>query len=298
MTAPTLDGRLLCASGAAYTIDASQATLPLDPSNVYIAGAGFVRAPAVFAGGPFAVDACLVGEIADGIVVAFRGTLAPVKLAIPIFRDWLLDFQALPVSRPGFPGLVHLGFADALLALWPGVSVEVARQQASSPPGRPVLVTGHSKGGAVAGLAAWNLQQNAGIPVKVVTFAAARPADSAFRASYLAAGIDHTRYEYDDDIVPHVPLSTGGLIEVLSRIPLLAHQVNGLQPFDYQPVGTLRYIDAQRRIVADDPRLGAERDLSLALALIRLGFPQIASDHSISCGSGYMSAVAPTGVCP
>jgi hypothetical protein len=298
MTAPTLDGRLLCASGAAYAIDATQPTLPLDPSNVFIVGSGFVRAPTVFVGGLLQVDACLVGETADGIVVAFRGTLPLDKPSFPTLSDWALDFQAIPVQRPGFPGSVHQGFSDALSALWPGLSAEVTRQRATATVALPLLVTGHSKGGAVASLAAWNFQQNAGVPVKVVTFAAAKPADSAFRTSYQAAGIDHTRYEYDDDIVPHLPLSTGGLIEVLSRIPLLAHEVRGLQAFDYQQVGTLLYINGNRRIVVDDPRLASERDLSLALALLRLGFPQIIGDHSISCGAGYMSAVAPTGVCP
>jgi hypothetical protein len=150
----------------------------------------------------------------------------------------------------------------------------------------------------VAALAAWSLQGNGGTPVKVVTFAGAQPGDAAFRAGYEAAGIDHTRYEYNNDIVPHLPLSQGGFIDLMSRLPGVGDRFGDLRRFDYQPVGTLRYIDHTGRIVDNDPMLRSERDLSLALEIIRLRFAQIAMDHAIGCGSGYMSAIAPTGVCP
>lgn len=37
---------------------------------------------------------------------------------------------------------------------------------------------------------------------------------------------------------------------------------------------------------------------TLAREIIRFHLPQIAMDHAIGCGSGYMTAVAPAGVCP
>jgi hypothetical protein len=298
MVAPTLEGRLLCASGAAYAITGDEKTLAPDPQNVYIAGAGFVGPPTVLVGGPREIDACLVGPIPDGLVVAFRGTLPFDVHKIPTLLDWLGDFEADPIAAAGFPGFVHAGFFGALSVLSAGIADELKRQQAGAPAGRPVLVTGHSKGGAVAALAAWSLQAVAGIPVKVVTFAAAKPGDAAFRASYQAAGLDHTRYEYNNDIVPHLPPSEGGFLDVLSQLPGVGDRFEGLRRFDYQPVGTLRYIDHTGRIVPDDPFLRAERDLNLALEVIRGHLPQIAMDHAIGCGSGYMSAVAPTGVCP
>ena len=52
MPAPTLDGRLLCASGAAYAITGDMKTLAPDPQDVYINGAGFVQPPTVFTAGP------------------------------------------------------------------------------------------------------------------------------------------------------------------------------------------------------------------------------------------------------
>jgi hypothetical protein len=87
MPAPTLDGRLLCASGAAYAITGDMKTLAPDSKNVYINGAGFVRPDevTVFTAGPLAIDGCLVGEIQDGLVLAFRGTM-PLDFNDPPIR--------------------------------------------------------------------------------------------------------------------------------------------------------------------------------------------------------------------
>ncbi len=303
MPAPTLDGRLLCASGAAYAITGDMKALAPDPQDIYIAGAGFKQPPAVFTAGPESIDGCLVGEIEDGFVLAFRGTMPLDLHNPPSVRDWVNDFHAQPIRVAGFPGAVHAGFSGALAALWPSITDELKRQSGGSPASRPLLITGHSKGGAMAALAAWSLQGIASTPVKVVTFAAAKPGDADFRAAYQAAGIDQTRYEYNIDIVPHLPLSDGGFMDVLSRFPLSElpwfHDLfTDLSRFDYQPVGTLRYIESNGQIVDDSPGLRLRRDQALAVEILRWQFAQIALNHSIGCGSGYMSAIAPTGVCP
>jgi hypothetical protein len=301
MAAPTLEGRLLCASGAAYAMKGDAKTLVPDPKDVYLDGAGFLQPPAVFMAGPLSIDGCLVGEIPDGLVLAFRGTM-PLNLNdAPTVRDWVSDFEADPIAVPGFPGAVHAGFSGAIAVLAPSITAELAKQQANAQPGRPLYITGHSKGGAMAALAAWSLHGTPGEAVKVVTFAAAMPADSVFRAAYEAAGIDHTRYEYNLDIVPHLPLSDGGFIDVLSGLPLplpgLGDFISNLRRFDYQAVGTLQYIESTGQIVDDSPTLRSSRDQALVKAILELQFQQIAMNHSIGCGSGYMSAVAPTGVC-
>ena len=298
MPAPTLEGRLLCASGSAYAILGTETTLAPDPKNTYLAGAGFLQAPTVLIGGPREIDACLVGETADGLVVAFRGTLPLDLHSIPTLRDWLSDFQAVPISVPGFPGSVHEGFSGALAVLSPMIVAELAKQQAAANPARPVYVTGHSKGGAIAALAAWGLDQAGITPAKVVTFAAAKPGDAVFSAAYNAAGIDHARYEYNDDIVPHLPLSDGGFLDVLSKLPVIGERYTVLNRFDYQPVGPLLYIDGTYHVIPDNANLRSKRDLALALEILWGRFPKIATDHSIGCGSGYMTGVAPTGVCP
>jgi Lipase (class 3) len=298
MLAPTLEGRLLCASGSAYAIVGSETTLAPDPTSVYLAGAGFLQPPSVLIGGPEEIDACLVGEIADGFVIAFRGTLPLDLHSIPTLRDWLSDLQADPVTVPGFPGVVHQGFADALGVLMPLITAELAKQQAASTaPGKAVYVTGHSKGGALAALAAWSLLQAGIMPAKVVTFAAAKPADAVFAGAYDTSGIVHARYEYNNDIVPHLPLSDGGFIDVLSKLPFIGQNYTVLNRFNYHPVGTLFYIESNFQIIPDNATLRSRRDLGLAIEIIMGRFAQIAADHSIGCGSGYMTGVAPTGVC-
>jgi hypothetical protein len=301
MPAPTLEGRLLCASGAAYAITGDAKTLAPDPKDVYIDGAGFLQPPAVFSAGPLSIDGCLVGEIPDGLVLAFRGTMPLNFNDAPTVRDWVSDFEANPITVTGFPGAVHAGFSGALAVLAPSITAELQKQQANTQPGRPLFITGHSKGGAMAALAAWSLHGTPGEAVKVVTFAAAKPGDSAFRAAYESAGIDHTRYEYNIDIVPHLPLSDGGFIDVLSGFPLplpgLGDFISNLSRFDYQPVGTLQYIESNGQIVDDGPGLRASRDQALVKAILELQFQQIAMNHTIGCGSGYLSAIAPTGVC-
>ena len=157
----------------------------------------------------------------------------------------------------------------------------------------------------MAALAAWASRATAGTPpLKVVTFAAAKPGDAAFRAAYQAAGIDHTRYEYNIDIVPHLPAVGRRFhrraVEVPpAGLPGFHDLIANLERFDYQPVGTLQYIESNGQIVddsrraPDESRPGPRRWRSSGCQ-----FAQIAMNHAIGCGSGYMSAIAPTGVCP
>jgi hypothetical protein len=296
MPAPTLDGRLLCACGCAYEIT-QDGTLQINPADLYSPGAGFLAPPATFVGGPDLIDACLVGATPDGVVLAFRGTL-PLDLDNPpTVLDWLDDFNAEPVAAGGFPGLIHRGFSESLGFLWDRALAEVMRRRIGAAAAQPVLVTGHSKGGAMAALAAWKLLNEAKVPVKVVTFAAARSGDHAFASAYNGGAIAHTRYEYADDIVPHLPPDEGGFLDVLASLPIIGARFKELSRFNYQSVGTLRYIDANGRFVATTALLPLERTLSLGTQIIRLHFHQIATDHSIACGGGYMTAVCPADVC-
>ena len=295
MPAPTLDGRLLCASGCAYGIKGN-GTLPIDPNDVDYPGAGFLAPPTTFVGGADLIDACLIGKTVDGVVVAFRGTM-PLDLdSAPTVLDWLDDFNADPITAPGYPGQVHRGFSESLGFLWDRLLAEVKRQRVGSLAAQPVYVTGHSKGGAMASLAAWKLKEGNQIQTQVVTIASARAGDMAFANAY-EARITQTRYEYADDIVPHLPPEQGGFLDSLSVLPVIGQNFKRLPRFNYQPVGVLRYIDANGRFVEVTPLLPLERSVSLALQIIRLHFHQIAADHSITCGSGYMTAVCPTGVC-
>ncbi len=84
----------------------------------------------------------------------------------------------------------------------------------------------------------------------------------------------------------------------LSELPWFHDLFANLERFDYQPVGHPPVHREQWPDRRRQPQLRTQRDQALAVEIIRLQFAQIAMNHAIGCGSGYMSAIAPTGVCP
>ncbi len=286
----SLECRLLCASMTAYSITNDG---PITLAPPYFDGAQFIDDPVGFVGGNEAINACLVGTTVDGVVLAFRGTL---PLDSPDWeqtvRDWINDLDAELVRGAGLPGLVHAGFWGSLGSLWAKLLPEVQRRLAQ---GGQLYVTGHSKGGAVADLAAMRLLIERGLTVKPFTYAAPHPGNADFAAAYDGhiAGI---RYEYADDIVPFLPPSLA-FRHMFAAVPFAKPYVHRID-LDYSAVGTLRYITRAGAIVADSPLLRFQRYTSLAELMITGGFEQIAKDHRGACGGGYMTAVCPQDVCP
>jgi pimeloyl-ACP methyl ester carboxylesterase len=96
--------------------------------------------------------------------------------------------------------MVHRGYARELDRLGSRM-VEMVRDHALG--GKPVYVTGHSAGGALATLAARRLHE-AGADVRAaVVFSAPRVGDRAFAASY---PLPLLRIEHRHDLIPHLPL--------------------------------------------------------------------------------------------
>jgi hypothetical protein len=301
MTALTLNGRLICAAACSYSIEQNGPLSNGEPVPYY-GGAGFLVPPTGIVGdGADDINAALVGTIPDGVVVAIRGTLPPrPPITVKIARDWLNDFNAAPVERDGMPGRVHRGFFHTLETLWPGLRDETRRQLDALGGSAKLFVTGHSKGGGVAPLAAWRFHQAEGIVPRVVTFAGARCGNDTFTESHNDA-IAQDRYEFGNDIVPWVPPSDDFLrnIKPLPSIPL-KNPFHSLETFDYEPTGSLLYIQRDLEIVGDSDELQQQRLSDISQSILHLNFEQIITDHFLQCGlvSGYMKAVCPTGVCP
>jgi Lipase (class 3) len=299
----TLDCRLLCACGCAYYIDpiTGRYAQPAASSDRFGPVVGYLDAPTTFNGGPDRIDACLVGANRDGIIVACRGTL-PLSLgSTASMIDWLDDLTAEPESVPGLPGKVHTGFHDAVHAL---IEPVIAAIRQLDPTGaKPVYVTGHSKGGAMASIAAW-LMHASGIPIaQVVTFASPRPGDGAFKAGYEQVIPNQIRYENYDDVVPLVP-PPDAFIRLLADVPEIGVLFKKCENWDYQPVGTLRYIERPSRdyrVIGDEPLLMTERLWHLAGEIVEDlrhdDFSSFLDAHTLACGHGYANGTCPTSVC-
>ncbi len=213
-------------------------------------------------------DAVLMWRSDNDVIIAFRGTLPfkdddqqdPANQQL-IIEDWFNDADFTPQPDPEL-GLVHSGFKDAFDNLWPGMLQQIKAWQAAGKlgPRVKVYITGHSKGGALAMLAALKLRTENLLPVtEVVTFAAPRVGGTDFAAKYTTQGIVGYRYENQDDVVPHVPLDK----QELSILPLLENTLGlkGIQTGDYVSVGQLRYITTDVSIIAPaDASAAAELD--------------------------------------
>lgn len=253
------------------------------------------------------IDRALVGELnwptssgGKAAVVAFRGTLDPRSAigsnGVATLLDWLnntecsqIPFDENPTVRTG---RVHKGFKDSLDALWPEASGHVGHLIAGQA-APTIFITGHSKGGAVANLAAMRASElwpNARI--RVLAFAGARPGDAKFRDAYQARpNILTHRYEVRLDPVPNLPPGpedrlwmrqlTSPLLALLNRLGVEADDIPG-----YVPVGT-------RRAGGEDVGSALATTIGRALGgLFAGGKPKLdlrgfIEAHSIDPNSGY-----------
>ena len=104
--------------------------------------------------------------------LAFRGTQN--------IGNCLTDADSLLVSQPPYPGRVHCGFATAVEKIWPQVRELLGRPCRT----RPLWLTGHSLGAAMATLASVRLTHE-GYKVRAVyTYGSPRAGDRLFRDSY------------------------------------------------------------------------------------------------------------------
>lgn len=115
-------------------------------------------------------------KLSSKTILVFRGTIS--------LRNWLVDLYAFPNALG-----IHTGFYNAWMLLRRRVLAEL-------PHDKPIYVTGHSLGGALAVLAAQYVS-----PEAIYTFGQPRVA----HPDALLSNAPHFRIVDKEDIVPHVP---------------------------------------------------------------------------------------------
>jgi len=175
----------------------------------------------------------------DHVVVAFRGTESPTS--IDGLKDILLtdamNLLVLPEGRlghdlaaAGVGARFHKGFVDALGEVWPPLVAAIEAELATRD--RPVWLTGHSLGGALALLAAWLLKRRFIAVEEVTTFGAPMIGNAAAREAFNRefAGRIH-RYVNGRDPVPKLPglsLVANEFVHVERERLLGSHPMTGL----------------------------------------------------------------------
>ncbi|MCC6392307.1 MAG: lipase family protein [Bryobacterales bacterium] len=297
----TLNCRLLSACGCAYYIDPATGKYVVPSDDKFSPVVGWKNTPAPVSAAQ--INACLVGENSDGIIVAFRGTLPPDLHSADSILDWLQDFLAEPGAYINVPGKVHTGIYLAVMSIIAEVAAQV---NALSPAGKKIYVTGHSKGGAMASIGAWILHNTNQLAIsQVISFASPKPGDTRFQQAFQALFHNpaQVRYENYDDIVPLLPPSAA-FIKLMADIPFLGDLFKQAEGWDYQHVGILQYIESredQYKVIPDNPLLMTERlgeiMLEISEDLVDWDFNSFGDAHTLQCGFGYMSGVCPSSVC-
>lgn len=292
MTTIDLQSQLLCASNAAYGIDPVGKFNPLEP---YYSAIGFIAPPIAFVAGDDDIDACFVGTTPQGVILAFRGTIAPDIHNVQSLLDWINDLTDNPISAPGISGKVHEGFWNAVDVLWEPMVKEIRKQMNVNGKTLPLYVTGHSKGGAMSSLAAIRLKLEARImSTAVYTYAAAHPGNSTFADQYQQIIPNHIRYEYGNDIVPHL-VPDAAFIDAMAVMPEIGKFFAGMEKWDYRPAGKLQFIKWDKKTVVDKSvEINVERTAKLVAAVLECQFEAIVDAHTSGCKGGYMTAIYPT----
>lgn len=144
-------------------------------------------------------------EYSAVVEIAFRGSKN--------LDNWLTNFAAdlTQSSVGGHIGQVHRGWQEAYLSLRDVMFAMVADglDSLGLAADRHVLacVTGHSLGGALATLAAYDISVSLGFEVCCVTWASPRVGDAQFAEAYASAVSRTTRFVQKLDVVPRLPVN-------------------------------------------------------------------------------------------
>ncbi|MDR3427841.1 lipase family protein [Silvimonas sp.] len=145
---------------------------------------------------------CLIEEKPDCIVIAFRGTSS--------IRNWITDAQferTTLIAVNTTVSKIHKGFERAFNSIFEELLTALGGCSADKMPNqKPLCITGHSLGGALAILAALELWRNGCQIAQVYTFGQPRLGNADFKDRYdHVLGYRTFRLVFQEDIVPRIP---------------------------------------------------------------------------------------------
>jgi hypothetical protein len=316
--ADTLDGRMLCSSQCAYDVS----------NKCYFRGVGF-KAGTVAKRISKGVNSALIGQTVDGIVISFRGTLPNSPLDwlqnAALFLSPVDDFDDSVKLHTGFYRATKLLWKPLTSTLKDMIqiyyqthplnlpqnqensdSVDYNATSANEPdskndsnndnwdhiPPPKIYLTGHSKGGAMASIAAFLMRQSSSLPnpTYVCTFASAKPGNSQFRDLY-NQGVNQTSYEAYLDIIPFLPPDKNMMAKLNDNMTDMVDSLlwsettvgkKDKYKWDYESVGTRKYIDENAEIMDVNNELDSIRIRDIEEKTI-LSFKRFLSAHCSSC---------------
>jgi hypothetical protein len=284
--------RLLMASRCAYAIAATGNLDDKDGDHYWACSAerGVVERRE-FADGSERINAALIELTPEAVILAFRGTLPPGgnRSDEQVLRDWGADLEADLFTDPAIAGQVHQGFDIAVrstLADVLGVLNEWKREGRLAR--KKLYITGHSKGGAMASIAAPLLSGYGFRPDAIYTFAAPRAGDADFKDAYDAKHYNSWRYENRYDVVPHVPPNSTD-DELVAKVFADSFREGASR---FGSVGNLMYIDWGGHLTATYAGLETERKDRFNELIVPSRIAEaVINAHSSGKGDGYGKAV-------
>ena len=151
-------------------------------------------------------------------VVAFRGTASSTNWSTNLDSGREPLFDAHGSYPPHWQQwrrkvLVHSGFKQACLTLWPRIEAHLLDLRAQRGPHFPVYITGHSLGGALATVCfLLTLLRSEPIPIQGVTTFGQPRVGNSWMGKFISqhSPVIIQRIQNSSDVVPNVPTSSAG----------------------------------------------------------------------------------------
>ena len=148
-------------------------------------------------------DFCYIAAYKYKIVISFKGTTGDLGAWLSNFDPYPLDGESYIKKYLG-SGMIHDGFYDSWSKFKDWVTA-IMSEYIDKPNINEIIVTGHSRGGALAELCSRHLAKNMKLPCSCFTFGCPAPGNKRYRNEFRLLPINGTRVVNGWDIVTFTP---------------------------------------------------------------------------------------------